>query len=150
MISDDLLSRDNLEDDEWAQTPHPGHLVPDSIDRDRELEAELENQQNIADAAQQMAAALQNGADAGDAVPEEFAAQIEAKNERIRDLEDRLESVTDERDQLRDREHLTAAGDLLDEFDERGTTIGTTEIDGSHASNSPWPPSLTPSPSVSE
>ncbi|WP_226043454.1 DUF87 domain-containing protein [Natrinema sp. DC36] len=71
-------------------------------ERIAELEAELENQQNIADAAQQMANALQQGGDT-EAVPEDFDAQIEAKNEEIRDLESRLEDVVDERDQLRDR-----------------------------------------------
>ena len=31
MISDELLSRDSLEHDEWTITPKPEHLVPDSI-----------------------------------------------------------------------------------------------------------------------
>jgi len=38
MISDDLLARDQLEFDEWATTPKPEHLVPDSIERERTRE----------------------------------------------------------------------------------------------------------------
>ena len=38
MISDELLSRDSLEHDEWTITPKPEHLVPDSIARERERE----------------------------------------------------------------------------------------------------------------
>jgi len=41
MISDDLLARDHLEDDEWATTPKPEHLVPDSIERERTRESFL-------------------------------------------------------------------------------------------------------------
>jgi oligoribonuclease NrnB/cAMP/cGMP phosphodiesterase (DHH superfamily) len=39
MISDELLSRDSLEHDEWTITPKPEHLVPDSIERERTRES---------------------------------------------------------------------------------------------------------------
>jgi hypothetical protein len=44
------------------------------------------------------------------------------------------QSATTDADDLRERidDHLSGAAELLSEFDERGTTIGAKEIDGSH------------------
>ena len=47
-------------------------------------------------------------------------------------LSDLAEAVADDDLGERVAERLAAAGDLLDEFDERGTTIGAKEVDGSH------------------
>jgi len=53
--------------------------------------------------------------------------------EELHVLCDILERVLDDRvDDERVRTHLGVARDLLDEFDERGTTIGAKEFDGSH------------------
>jgi len=55
--------------------------------------------------------------------------------EELRQHNDLLEDLREEVDgDLGDRvdQHLDTARDLLDEFDERGTTIGAKEIDGSH------------------
>jgi len=38
-MDDRLLSREALDDAEWAVTPHPDHLVPDAIKRERTREA---------------------------------------------------------------------------------------------------------------
>jgi hypothetical protein len=66
---------------------------------------------------------------------EELRRQIDLLADTIEDVEtgrsdgDRTVVATD-MDRLRER--LAAARDLLEEFDERGTTIGAKEIDGSH------------------
>jgi len=56
--------------------------------------------------------------------------------EELRDhgdlLADLLESGVDDVDEERVQERLTTARDLLSEFDERGTTVGAKEVDGSH------------------
>ena len=53
--------------------------------------------------------------------------------EELHVLCDILERVLDDTvDDERVRTHLDVARDLLDEFDERGTTIGAKEFDGSH------------------
>jgi hypothetical protein len=59
----------------------------------------------------------------------ELAEELRNQQELLADLED-----AELDDGLRDRveERLGTADDLLEEFDERGTTIGAKEIDGSH------------------
>jgi len=87
-----------------------------------ELEAELENQEDIASAAQQMASALQQGGSGGESegVPEDFEAQLEAKNETIRDLESSLTDVREDRDQLQARvDDLAAEVERLQGIEER-------------------------------
>ncbi|WP_136716108.1 HFX_2341 family transcriptional regulator [Halorientalis salina] len=63
-------------------------------------------------------------------VPEKYL-ETELAEELRRQI-DLLEDIGTDVDDERVTERLTAAGDLLDEFDERGTTIGAKEIDGSH------------------
>jgi hypothetical protein len=59
----------------------------------------------------------------------ELAEELRAHRDLLADLRD--ETVEDAADDGI-RERLSAAEDLLSEFDERGTTIGAKEIDGSH------------------
>ena len=56
----------------------------------------------------------------------ELAEELRQQVELLQDLQ------ADEPDDGRIDERLSTALDLLDEFDERGTTIGAKEIDGSH------------------
>jgi hypothetical protein len=63
-------------------------------------------------------------------VPEKYL-ETELAEELRRQI-DLLADLQNEIDDPRVSERLTAAEDLLDEFDERGTTIGAKEIDGSH------------------
>jgi hypothetical protein len=58
----------------------------------------------------------------------ELAEELRQQNDLLEDLRDEVDGELGERvDQ-----HLDSARDLLDEFDERGTTIGAKEIGGSH------------------
>jgi hypothetical protein len=59
----------------------------------------------------------------------ELAEELRAGRDLLADL---LDDGVEDVDEAAVRERLTAADDLLSEFDERGTTIGATEIDGSH------------------
>jgi len=63
-------------------------------------------------------------------VPEKYL-ETELAEELRRQI-DLLSDLSGEVDDDRITERLTAAEDLLDEFDERGTTIGAKEINGSH------------------
>ncbi|MFB6083459.1 MAG: DUF6293 family protein [Halorientalis sp.] len=63
-------------------------------------------------------------------VPEKYL-ETELAEELRRQI-DLLSDLQDEVDDPRVDERLDSARDLLDEFDERGTTIGAKEIDGSH------------------
>ena len=73
-------------------------VIDEKDERIEELERELENQENIAEAAQQMANALSG--DNGDDVPEDFDEQLTEKNERIHDLEATLEAKEERIDDL--------------------------------------------------
>ena len=89
-----------------------------------ELEQELENQEDIASAAQQMANALQgaNGSSDAAGMPEDFDAKLEAKNDRIHELEETLDDVRGERDQLQSQvEDLEAEVERLQGIEERIT-----------------------------
>ena len=73
-------------------------VIDEKDDRIDELEQQLQQAQDVGNAAQQFVDALRGGVDADDepaAVPEDFDAQLTAKNERIAELED----VVDERDE---------------------------------------------------
>jgi biotin operon repressor len=87
-----------------------------------DLEQELENKEDIANAAQQMAAALQQGADGdrADEVPGDWEETLEAKNERIHDLQEDLAAVREERDELRERaEAAESEAERLASYQER-------------------------------
>ncbi|QLG26186.1 aspartate kinase [Halorarum halophilum] len=57
----------------------------------------------------------------------ELAEELRAERDLLADLR-----AGEDVDEDRVAERLSAAGDLLEEFDERGVTIGAKEIDGSH------------------
>jgi len=87
-----------------------------------DLEQELENKEDIANAAQQMAAALQQGADGdrADKVPGDWEETLEAKNERIHDLQEELAAVREERDELQERaEAAESEAERLASYQER-------------------------------
>jgi hypothetical protein len=58
----------------------------------------------------------------------ELAEELRAQRDLLADLQDDLEGATADRIE----ERFESARSLLSEFDERGTTIGAKEIDGSH------------------
>ncbi len=58
----------------------------------------------------------------------ELAEELRTQMSLLEDVEDEVSGATADRV----RERLDSARDLLSEFDERGTTIGAKEIDGSH------------------
>jgi hypothetical protein len=58
----------------------------------------------------------------------ELAEELRAQRDLLADLQDALEGATADRIE----ERFESARSLLSEFDERGTTIGAKEIDGSH------------------
>jgi len=66
----------------------------------------------------------------------ELAEELRRQNDLLEELKAEVDGIaSDENDEeLRERvsTRLDSARDLLDEFDERGTTIGAKEIDGSH------------------
>ena len=67
----------------------------------------------------------------------ELAEELRDSRDLLATVRDRLDdnaSGGDPPDDLRERidDHLSGAAELLSEFDERGTTIGAKEIDGSH------------------
>ncbi|NLV09840.1 MULTISPECIES: DUF6293 family protein [Halomicrobium] len=66
----------------------------------------------------------------------ELAEELRRQNDLLEELKAEVDGIaSDENDEeLRERvtARLDSARDLLDEFDERGTTIGAKEIDGSH------------------
>ena len=64
----------------------------------------------------------------------ELAEELRAGRTLLRDLLDGVDETTTVAgvDTDRIRERLTAATDLLSEFDDRGTTIGAKKVDGSH------------------
>ncbi|MBO4249347.1 aspartate kinase [Halomicrobium sp. IBSBa] len=66
----------------------------------------------------------------------ELAEELRRQNDLLEELKAEVDGIaSDESDgELRERvtTRLDSARDLLDEFDERGTTIGAKEIDGSH------------------
>ncbi len=62
----------------------------------------------------------------------ELAEELRAQRRLLEELQDGTDTRTDENVQDRIDSRLESAQNLLSEFDERGTTIGAKEIDGSH------------------